>query len=421
MTGKLALTLGALLAMTAAAAADPPLPPARYAKLFNAVSGEVDAFAAAAPSCPGNSAHPLIVGEIGPADSNFLARALPPADPHRVAAMEQAAIAEAQLLRDRFGITGVETSMSYPVLVDNPANLPDNGTLSTQYYPKYLQFYEDVTAGWRALGLKVVVEANINLPDQNPGLFTYSGITLPQLQAGMTEVGQHLLDNIHPDVLEIFSEPRTLALSTGLKTLLTPPVYAQFIVGIRQAYDTSNSPNTLFSAGSEDWSKQDFFVELVDADAAAAKHLDIFDVHAYPPDDLDAAIADLDYLVQQGKTISMSETWDNKISTQAPIALPPGWTAPDLQQVLNGYSFWEGVDAAYLPAMYANLDCRGAAYVDFWHSPQFSAYVDYNATTAKYDARQMLAALNAAVQQSVADGTISATGAALRKLTGMSQ
>jgi hypothetical protein len=398
-----------------------PSPPPKYVKLFNAVSSDVAAFAATAPSCPGNTMHPLVVAEIGGADANFLQRTLPQATPPQMAAMVQNAVNEAKLLHEQFGVQAVETSMSYPILVDNPANLPNNGTLTTANFGKYLQFYEAFTAGVRGLGLKLIVESNLNLPGQDSYAFTYKGITLAQLQAGMTEVTQHILDNLHPDILEIFSEPTTLANNTGLQELMTPSVYAQFIVAMRQAYDTSNSPQTLFSAGSSDWVRKEFLVDLVAADAAAPIHLDIFDLHAYPPDDLTRAVDDLDYLVSQGKTISMSESWDNKESHAAPITLPPGWTGPDLQQVLNGYSFWENVDAQYLPAMYAYLDCRAAAYIQFWHSPQFWAYIGYDATTGKYDADQMKSALDAAMKQAQKNNAMSPTGAALKKLTAASQ
>lgn len=399
------------------AAQDPPAPPAKYLKLFDAVSSDVASFAAAAPSCPDNTKHALIVAEIGGADANFLQRALPSATPKQMAAMVQNAVDEAQQLHAQFGVDAVETSMSYPILVDNPANLPNNGTLTTAHFAKYLKFYEEFAAGVRGLGLKLIVESNINLPGQDGYAFTYKGITLPQLQAGMTEVTQHILDHVHPDVLEIFSEPLTLADNTGLTQLMTPSVYAQFIVAMRQSYDTSKSPQTLFSAGSSDWVRKEFLVDLVAADAAAPIHLDIFDLHAYPPDDLGAAVADLDYLVGQGKTISVSESWDNKESAAAPIKLPPGWTGPDLQQVLNGYSFWENVDAQYLPAMYATADCRNAAYVQFWHSPQFWAYIGYNPKTGKYDADEMKSALDAAMKRAAAKGTMSPTGAALKALT----
>jgi hypothetical protein len=390
--------------------------PKEYAKLYTAVGDDVAAFAAAAPSCPNNTTHPLVVAEIGGADANFLQRALPQATPARMAAMVKNAVNEAKLLQQQFGIRGVETSMSYPILVDNPANIPNNGTLTTAYFDKYMQFYEQFAAGVHSLGLKLIVESNINLPGQDAGAFTYKGITLAQLQAGMTEVTQHILDNVHPDVLEIFSEPSTLSHNTGLTELMTPKVYAQFIVGMRQAYDTTNSPRTIFSAGSADWVSQKFLVELVAADAAAPIHLDIFDLHAYPPDDLAAAVSDMNYLIGQGKTISMSETWDNKISAAAPIALPKGWTSPDLQQVLNGYSFWQSIDAQYLPAMYAYLDCRGAAYVNYWHSPQFWSYVGYNAATAAYDSNQMKAALDQAYKKAAKSNTMSPSGAAMQAL-----
>ena len=396
-------------------------PPQIYAKLYTAVSDDVATFAASAPSCPNNTMHPLIVAEIGGADANFLQRTLPQASARQMATMVQNAVNEAKLLQLQFGIQGVETSMSYPILVDNPANLPNNGTLTTTTFAKYMQFYEQFVAGVRGLGLKLVVESNLNLPGQDNNAFTYKGVTVPQLQAGMTEVTQHILDNLHPDVLEIFSEPTTLADNTGLKQLMTPSVYAQFIVGMRQAYDTRSSPHTLFSAGSADWVRKDFLVELLAADTAAPIHLDIFDLHAYPPDDLGAAVADMDYLVGQGKRISMSETWDNKISAAAPIPLPNGWTAPDLQQVLNGYSFWENVDAQYLPAMYAQLDCRGAAYVQFWHSPQFWAYIGYNGTTGNYDADQMRAALDKAFKQAAAHNAMSPSGAAMKQITAASE
>jgi len=251
--GQLLVASVAIVAIALPTAAqDPPSPPQKYVKLFNAVSNDVAAFAAAAPSCPNNTTHPLIVAEIGGADANFLQRSLPQASPSQMATMVQNAVDEAKLLHEQFGVEAVETSMSYPILVDNPANLPNNGTLTTAYFDKYLQFYEDFAAGVRGLGLKLIVESNLNLPGQDNYAFTYKGITLAQLQAGMTEVTQHILDNVHPDVLDIFSEPSTLAGNTGLKELMTPSVYAQFIVAMRQAYDTSNSPQTLFSAGSSD-------------------------------------------------------------------------------------------------------------------------------------------------------------------------
>jgi hypothetical protein len=405
----------AILAMTTvrpAAADGPPPPPAQWAQLYQAVAGTVQGFAAKAPSCPGNTMHPQVFADLLGADANYIQSVLPQADPTRMAALVASAIGQAQTLRDRFGVAGVETQINYPVLVENPANLPDNGTLTTQYYSKYLQFYEAVAAGVRALGLKLAVETHLNFP----GLFanfSYQGITLNQLNNGEHEVGQHVLDHIKPDYMELWSEPSTEAELTGLKALDQPDTYADFIVKLRQRLDTDKSPLTLITAGSGDWLSQDFLKELVERDAAAQKHLDMFDLHAYPPGSLTALTQDLDYLVGQGKLISMSETWDNKQSPQ--IQTPSG---PQFEEVINGYSFWEGVDAQYVTALYQYLDCSGARFVNYWHSPQFSAYVDYNAQTANYTSKQMQQALDQAVKQAAANNTVSLTGAAIRALTG---
>ena len=409
---RVGAALLAVMASGAAAAGAPPPPPAQWAQLYQEVAGAVQGFATAAPSCPGRTTHPDIFADLLAADANYIQSVLPQADAARMAQLVAGAINQAQLLRDRFGVTGVETQINYPVFVENPANLPNNGTLSTQYYVKYLSYYKAVAAGVRALGLKLAVETHLNFP----GLFasfSYQGITREQLNDGEREVGQHVLDHIKPDYMELWSEPSTEAALTGLESLDDPDAYADFIVKLRQGLNTEKSPLTRITAGSGDWLSQDFLVKLVRHDARAAKHLDMFDLHAYPPAGLSALAADLDYLVGQGKVVSMSETWDNKQPPQNPN--PVG---PDFEEVINGYSFWEGVDAQYVTALYQYLDCAGASFVNYWHAPQFSAYVDYNAQTANYTSQQMQQALDQAVQQAAANNTVSLTGAAIRQLTG---
>ena len=392
----------------------PTVPPGTiYATLFNAIAPEINSFSSTvAAQCPGAQTSSKVYGEDLPANANAIYLSLPGSSPAQVTAAANNAVAFAQNLQQRFGIKGVTLAIDYPMLVDNPANLP-NSNMTTANYTTYLSYYEQVAAGIRGLGLGLDVETNIVFPS----LFGqtsayYNGLTEPMLQSGVAEVAQHVIDDIKPDRVNLATEPSTIAYNTALTQINSPSGYSGFVAGIRSQLSTASSPATKLGAGSDDWQSASFITTLV----SSGTPLDYYDLHLYPPDDLPTGITMLQQLAATGKPVVVTEDWLNKQTQSVDGPAPLG---PQVMDVRNAFSFWGDLDAQYLASMMRLASCTGVQSVSFFNVRELYAYVDYNSTTAGYSWTQMNQAEDAARSAALATGAVSPAGHAIQQYDGL--
>lgn len=245
----------------------------------------------------------------------------------------------------------------------------------------------------------------------NSGSFNYNGLTLSLLEAGVAEDAQNVIDNLQPDRLVLATEPSTIAFNTGLSAIDNPSTYAGYVAAVRSALNTTNSPSTKIGAGSDNWESSSFLSSLL-----SSTSLDFYDMHIYPPDDLQTSISDLALLRASGHPVSISETWLDKEDVSV-----DGTTGPIIAQtvsVRDSYSFWANVDAQYITSLMQLARCNAAQYVMLWDANLLYAYVDFTPATAGYTYAQMVTAYMAAQAAAKAGNYVSPAGYAVMQATG---
>ena len=238
-----------------------------YQSLYNAIAPEVSGFTTSVDqSCPNPGNSTEVFAEDNAANSNTIFTWLPNKSAAEVTASVTNAIDYAQSMQQMMGIQGVTIDISYPMLVNNSANLP-NSNFTTQNYSAYLNYYQRVVSGIQALGMKVNVETNIIFPSlltppQTPAQY-YNGLTETMLENGVAEVAQHVINDIKPNDIDLATEPSTIDYNTGLSGIDTPSGFASYVAAIQAQISTTGS-STVEGAGSDDWETYNFLCRPAD-------------------------------------------------------------------------------------------------------------------------------------------------------------
>jgi hypothetical protein len=383
--------------------------PATYAALFAAVNAKEAQFdASVAAACPTMTKSAKIYVELLPANGNYTYGLLAGASAATIASKAAAAVALARDYQKSFGIAGVTLAVDYPLLVQNSANLP-NSSMTTANYGRYLSYYRQVVSGLRAAKLGVDVETNVEFPAYAANGFSYAGLTVSQLAAGVAEDANNVIAYLKPDHVNLASEPLTIATNTGLGTAIdTPAAYGGFLSSVRSK--VPSVPGTLVGAGSDDWQSNAFYT------AVEAVPLDYYDDHFYPPDYLQAGLAQLEQLHTTGKPLVVTEAWLDK--EDAAVDGTPGPLDPMTVQVRDGYSFWGPTDAAYIASMMRLASCEGVSEVSFFYVDNLYAYVPWTTATANLTYAQYSQISSAALTAAIAAGTVSVSGQAVATYDG---
>lgn len=398
-----------------------PLPtaPPQYASLYSAVSSKVAQFASSVSAqCPNPSTATKIYEEFAPANANAIYPELAGASAGTVNQYVANALNYAAAYKRNLGVTGFRISISYPTLTQNPANLP-NSSFTTANYSIYLSYYQQLIAGMRSMGLGVDVETNILMPEYAGSNYNYNGLTLATLEAGVAETAQNVIDNLKPDHVNLASEPATIFTTTGLpSTDFDQNGYPAYVAAVRSQFTNSNPGATLVGAGVDDWQpvtlagNDPFITNLL-----AQTNLDYYDMHLYPPDQMQAGIADMNQLrASTNKPLVITESWDDKEDVGTDGTTEP--IDPQVVTVRDAYSFWENGDAQYVTSLIAFARCTNVTNLDLSYPLQAFVYIDYNTATANYSYAQMSSALNMALGAAESSGTISPAGLVVARYTG---
>lgn len=397
--------------------ASPTVPPGTiYQSLYNAIAPEVSGFTTSVDqTCPNPGNSTEVFAEDNGANSNTIFAWLPGKSATQITDSVTNAIDYAQSMQQMMGIQGVTIDISYPVLVNNSANLP-NSNFTTTNYSAYLNYYQRVVSGIQELGMKVNVETNIIFPSlltppQTPAQY-YNGLTETMLENGVAEVAQHVIDDIKPNDIDLATEPSTIDYNTGLSGIDTPSGFAGYVAAI-QAQISSAGSSTVVGAGSDDWETYNYYADL-QTNGQSFQH---FDIHIYPPDFLQTnAIAYLQNLKSTGVPTFVTENWIDKESQSVDhMIIVPSTTI----EIRDAYSFWAPLDAQYITTMLRLANCNNAQFISFNHVNQLFAYIGYNSTTANYTYSQMQQAEITARQAAIAGGTLTASGNAIRAYFGL--
>ncbi|HYA26686.1 MAG TPA: hypothetical protein VEE82_01685 [Thermodesulfovibrionales bacterium] len=371
---------------TAATASTTEPVPAEYQQLYNDIKLEEDKLRASLTQSGQNEhGNPTYATELLAANSNIGPGLLRPGAIDGV---------ERQLdALQKMGITGVTFPIHYPIF------MPDFPNAS-----QYINFYQQVAEEIRKRGMKFFVETAVTFPPPISDITVdYSGLTLDSWKLDHLQMAQTIIDYVHPDYLNLGSEPDTDAALTGLKSIDDPKNWADIQQYVVQ--HLTNKGTTMVVAGVGTWlNKAPQFIQLL----AAIPELDGIDIHIYPVND--TVIANVPLIVnlagKANKPLSITEGWLLKVD--------PGVTNPtseaDDSRKEDCFSFWEPLDEEFLSNMVRLARTDNFYWVSPFRSTAFFAYLDW---TPQYDSEtynQLLEALDPLVSQNMTSGQLTPTG-----------
>lgn len=290
------------------------------------------------------------------------------------------------------GVQGVTVEIGYPLLLPSFPRSAD-----------YVSFFKQVAADVRSHGLKLDVETNVvfaNTPFSTIKT-SFAGLTLTQLANDMLAMDQTVIDNLHPDYLDVCAEPDTEASLLGLPALNDPQNFAQFAQAVAGGLKKGS---TLVGAGGSTWESPAFDEALV-----TIAPLDFICLHVYPLSTtiLDSIISSCAVGRQHGKKLVMEEAWLYKVGTGGMVV---GIAANEGIFRRDVYSFWQPLDQKFLQTITQLAELEGVEYVSPFWSTYFFAYLPYDSQTASASYPQLVKMENAAVAARMKADQFSPTG-----------
>ena len=295
----------------------------------------------------------------------------------------------------QIGVKNVSLSIQYPIL-----------TRSFPETPAFLEFYRAIAAEVRQRGLLLVVElgtmsgaAEVGRPAAD-----YSGLTREHFNAGLREMAEAVIADIHPDYLTVLSEPDTQARNTGLAFSAS-----QFAATVKSAVRGLDPGSTWLGAGAGTWLALDYFKALADI-----PELNYLDLHIYP---IQLGFASTRVLKAteaakaRGKKVAIGEAWLYKISSRELGKIDPGEAF-----VRDVYSFWQPLDERFVATVVNLAHTIQAEFCSFSGMDLLYAYVDYTPENSLLSPAQLTQVSRAAAAEKILAGTLSGTGERFKDL-----
>jgi hypothetical protein len=364
---------------------DETIPPA-YQSMYAALNQILDSFDQTMNSTsPGVSHEVIYATELLPADSNIGQRLLSPQ------AM-QAVINYLDAIQ-KLGLDGVTIDISYPILTPGFPN-----------YSQYLNFYENVVEQARARGMKIDIESETPLLVGYPGLslgsVSYANLSYATYVSEDREMIQTIINDLHPDYLNIGTETDTLQMLLHYPEISTPRGWGAYIDSLLTGL---NKSSTKINVGIGSWDPISYlYATLNDSE------IDAIDIHIYPVyGDYLTVLTQIGQLSQEyGKPIVIDEMWLHKST------MTEGHSFASSAEISarNLYAFWIPLDEKFLEVMSRYSQVYNVVYVSPFETTNFFAYVDYTASSANvpyYDARQVAGRVAA---DNIANGIVSPLG-----------
>jgi hypothetical protein len=308
-----------------------------------------------------------------------------------------------KLFLDRFGalgVQGVTIPIHYPVY-----------TPQFPRFTEYVSFYQSVAREVRRRGMKLDIESHVLFANTtfSPVKWDYSRLTFDQYKVIRREMITRVINDLHPDFLNIGAEPDTEAALTGMKDLLDPQKYTDYI-----AYLLDGLPrgDTKVVAGIGSWGKFEYARKLADLPS-----LDGLSLHIYPVigDCLTRAVQIAGLARASKKFVVLDECWLSKTDVLAAsgVASAPGTFKRD------AYSFWAPLDEEFLAVMVKFSRLYGVAYLSPFWTGFFFAYLDYTPGLGGLSYAATAAAAAPAQSLNARNGSFTSTALKYRGLTGL--
>ena len=166
---------------------------------------------------------------------------------------------------EKLGVQGVTINVPYPVYT------PD-----FPQYQDYVSYFKQVAQEVHQRGMKLDVETGIVFhdTDYSPIHIDFSGLTLAKYESDARQMVQSIINDLHPDYIDIGAEPDTHASLLGIRELNNPQVYTEYVNYVLNGISRGS---TKIAAGMGTWSSIAFAESL-----AENTTLDCIAIHIYP-------------------------------------------------------------------------------------------------------------------------------------------
>lgn len=378
---------------TPASSTAAPMPgtgvPPEYRALYSSLSSDMDSYSAYLDTHDTGKTYPVTFGaELLPANSNRGEDLLKPGAFEGV---------KAYLDRlQEMGVNGVTVAVDYPLY--SPSN---------PRYGDYVSFYKQVAQEVKKRNMRLDVEAGVIFTGTTFSKVSYdfSAISYDQYKAADKQMVQAIINDMHPDYLNLGGEPDTAYLLTGYKEFKSPDEYVAFFNYI---LDGTDRGNTKLGGGTGSWSGTEYAKRL-----ASGTSLDFIDVHVYPVygDFLPNVIAIADIAHQYNKSVVLDEMWPQKTDRQVPDMAANA----DIFK-LDAYGFWAPLDQRFLELVVKAARAHNIEYISPFWANYFFAYLDYGPDNSQLSYESITSMSNKAAVNNIVGDRFTSTGEYYKKL-----
>ena len=356
--------------------------PSEYQGEYSALQGFLDSFNAS-------------LGVSGSGRTSVFATELLPANGNRGPALLQsnnlASVENNLNALQAMGVQGVTLAIGYPLL---DPSFPNSA--------QYLSYFEQVVSMVHAHGMKVLVESQIlfaNTP-YSPLTFDWSALPYSQYVTNHIAQDQLIINQIHPDYLELGVEADTEAYLSGYSQLHTPTGWTSYI---EQLLSSINKGNTKLVAGAATWLGTSYLTGF-----ANDPRLDMISTHVYPlyGNNLQTLLAIGKIAQQNGKKLVIDEAWEQKV-LQPGHGGGIGGPAVTKQDV---FGFWSPIDSEFLTLMAKFGENYPVEYFSPFNEWYFFAYLNWTPALDAEGYFQLAQQLYPAAAQNMNSGSLTSTG-----------
>lgn len=264
------------------------------------------------------------------------------------------------------------------------------------------------------MGFAVDIESQVLFANTEFSPLTFNWSTLPFADYVARHIAQDNLicAQIKPEILEIGVEADTEAALTGYAQLNTRVGWTNYI---NQLLNGINKSQCQLAAGAGDWlpNTTQWVQGFVNN-----TNLDCISTHSYPivPPFLSNLISLGQFAQQHGKRLVFDEEWDTKVLHPVNGGGGGGFGGPEATQQ-DVFSYWIPIDTRFQLLMAKFSQIYPVEYLSpFPGDYYFFAYLTWTPQLDTLTFSQLHELLNPIINQNMANGTVSPTGAAYANL-----
>ena len=366
--------------------------PSQYQGEYAALQGILGSFNSSLGPYPASENGFVYATELLPANGNR--------GPALLQANNLASVALNLNVLQAMGVRGVTIAIGYPLL---DPSFPNSA--------QYLNYFEQVVSMAHARGMKVLIESQIlfaNTP-YSPLTFDWSSLPYSQYVTNHIAQDQLIINQIHPDYLELGVEADTEAYLSGYTQLNTPSGWTSYI---EQLLGSLNKGSTKLVAGAGTWLGTSYLTGFADD-----PRLDMISTHVYPiyGQNLQTLLAIGKIAQQDNKRLVIDEAWEEKVLQPATGRTGTGIGGPSITQQ-DVFAFWSPIDSEFLTLIAKFGEVYPLEFFSPFSEWYFFAYLNWTPSLGAEEYFQLTKQLYPLAGQNMESNTLTPTGQTYSRL-----